>query len=152
MIRRLHVGILAGSLLLVACASRSPVSDAVGRQAQSGKSVVLGEITKFPWDTVYIFGPYHPQERVCTRLPLWRECKEVVAPQGVSEGAFLTVFVYGERAVHHEFHHRAHGEYCQDSCALVLRKDEAVFLPVVAPAEGAERSNIRLSRGAAKTV
>ncbi len=148
--RTLLTTLVAASLCLGACSSQTPVSDAVRARAETGGQFALADVTAFRWDAVHIFGPYSSQERVCQALcAVWSDCKEHVPQNGVPEGAFLTVFTQGSRAVHHELHPRRNGEYCPDSCELVLKAQEAVFETVAIPATGASSQRFRLVRRAA---
>jgi hypothetical protein len=140
---------MAASLLLGACSTSTPVSDAVRTRATSGGPVVLSEVTAFPWEAVHVFGPYASRESVCKALDaLWADCKEHVPHAGVPEGAYLTAFSDGSRVVHHEFHPRRNGEYCLDSCQWVLQKNEAVFTVVASPATGDGNDRFSLVRRA----
>jgi hypothetical protein len=148
--RTLLTTLLAASLALGACSSQTPVSDAVRARAKAGGQFALAEVTAFRWDTVHIFGPYSSQERVCQALTVvWPDCKKHVPRDGVPEGAFLTVFALGNQTLHHELHPRRNGEYCPDSCAIVLNAKEAVFAVVAASATGAHSKLVRVVRSAA---
>jgi hypothetical protein len=148
--RYLFTVFIAASLVLGACSASTPVSDAVRARAAVGSVVTLAEVTGFQWDTVHIFGPYHLQERVCGALGAsWSNCTKHVPTQGLPEGVFLTVFSLQGRVVHHELHPRSNGEYCPDSCALLLQKQQAVFKVMAIAGAGASTTRFRLVRSAA---
>ena len=148
--RHLPTVLILASLVLGACSADTPVSDAVRARAVAGGVVTLAEATGFQWDTVHIFGPYHPQERVCGALgATWSTCGQHVPAQGLPEGVFLTVFTRQGQVVHHELHPRSNGEYCTDSCALMLQKHQAVFKVMAITGSGYSNSRFRLVRSAA---
>jgi hypothetical protein len=148
--RHLLTVVIVAAFARGACSASTPVSDAVRARAAVGSVVTLAEVTGFQWDTVHIFGPYHQQERVCGALGAsWTDCTKHIPAQGVPEGVFLTVFSIQGRVVHHELHPRRNGEYCPDSCALLLQKQQAVFKVVAIAGAGGSTTRFRLARSAA---
>jgi hypothetical protein len=105
----------------------SSTSDTVGVALREGRTVRLSEYTAFSWDAVRIFSPYTSRTAVCQQSGIdWPQCASVI-PKYVDEGDFLLVFSAKGKYVAHEFHHRKNGDYCEQSCALVLTPAEATF-------------------------
>ena len=112
---------------LTACAQNAPVSEAIRKQVAEGTSIKIAELTKFDWDTFYVFSPYTTKDAVCARLrPMLPECQTTVLAD-VDEGTYLLAFSKNGRVVHHELYRRGKADFCQMSCVLELSRNQAVF-------------------------
>lgn len=105
----------------------STTSLAVGKALREGRAVRLSDHTAFAWDTVRIYSPYTSRRDICHQIEnSWSQCPAAL-PETISEGDFLLVFTLKERYAAHELHSRRNGDYCEQSCALVLSATEASF-------------------------
>lgn len=74
--------------------------------------VELAKITKFEWDELFLFGPYHPTSEVCKRLALSPgDCKSEITAESTDDGEMLMVFRLKGKVVHSEMHIRWHGDF-----------------------------------------
>ena len=55
-------------LTIAACAERALVSDAMRARAADGAVIDIAELTKFEWDSLYVFSPYTPNGFVCDKI------------------------------------------------------------------------------------
>jgi hypothetical protein len=115
-------------LAIAACAARSPVSDAITDRVVDGGMIDIAALTKFDWDTLYVFSPYTPIGVVCDKLGAQLEdCRTKIPSPGIDESSYLLAFAKGGKIVHHEMYLRGKADFCQTSCTLEVPKDRAVF-------------------------
>jgi hypothetical protein len=115
-------------LTVGACAERAPVSDAIRTRAADGASIDIAALTRFDWDTLYVFSPYTPNGVVCDKVsPQLEDCSTKIPSPGIDEGNYLLAFAKNGTVVHHELYMRGKADFCQAGCVLEIRSDKAVF-------------------------
>lgn len=123
--RRL-LALLLATAAITGCGRGTPVSDAIRQQSVEGAVVRVADITKFGWDTFFVFSPYTTNVDICSRLgPMFRECAKEV-PAVIDEGSYFLAFASADRVVHIELYPRGKGDFCEVSCTLVLTQEQAV--------------------------
>ena len=113
-------------VLLCGC-TQSPVSTHIGEQARTQGKVELAAIVDFEWDTVFIFSPYATNTFICKAIGThWPDC-ERLAPQQVAESEYHLVFINQGSFVMQVVHSRMNGDFCKQTCALSIRRENAIF-------------------------
>ena len=101
----LVVGLLSGLTLLVWPKSKSQFvrafQDAAEAALQSDDRVVaMSTVTDFEWNTLYVFGPYTPVEKINAQLGFdWPEAEKTYIHS--SDTCYLLVFVRNQNIVNH---------------------------------------------------
>jgi len=97
MFSRIHgqVALALLGLSLTACKPQVSVIDNVRKQIESGANEVdmRSAASGFPWDGMFVFGPYAPREEICKIVGLSdRQCSKADIDD-VDESEFLLLFV-----------------------------------------------------------
>jgi hypothetical protein len=102
-------------------------SEAVGTAIRAGGIVDLAKLTPFAWDEARVFSPYTLYSDIClSYYRIWPFCHRVF-DVFVPESEELIVFSLGGKYVAHENHARRNASFCQQTCALVILKNQAKF-------------------------
>ncbi|MEO8102561.1 MAG: hypothetical protein ABI790_08545 [Betaproteobacteria bacterium] len=107
-----------------------PVSWQLKKQVRDAQltEVDLGKIAAFPWDELFLFGPYTGPEEICKVLSLQqRECTNAIKDELDSDGVMLLVFRMDRRIVHADLHMRYHGDFTPVPAVQPLNRSQAVF-------------------------
>lgn len=104
--------LFAGAGLCWLVVRSQSVSWSLAEQVKRGPGTVINfaEVAPFPWDRLYIFGPYTPHEYIHSRLGFhWQGVRQTSIE--LSDVVNLVVFVRNEKVVHWF-------EYPRNSCEL----------------------------------
>jgi hypothetical protein len=110
---------------MVGCTGKTDFGASLKAAASHGPGSVVAfkDLTKFEWDTVYIYGPYHPLNEINKKhdLNLTRSQYE---GDHISEGDCLYLFVSQEKVVQTVFGPRYCGQLLEPG---VYTREKAVF-------------------------
>lgn len=128
--------LFAGGSLFWFLAQSQSVSRALDKQLQRGPGAVIDftEVAPFPWDRLYIFGPYTTDEEIHRCLGFrwqgvwWTSIRE-------SDGVNLVVFRRGEKVAHWFEYPRHRGELGDLTKPRGYARGEARFRVQVLSAE-----------------
>lgn len=91
------------------------------------QTVDIARLTEFPWDELFLFGPYEPRTAVCHRLAIAPDrCTAVVPYESKDDSEMLMVFRHRGEVVHTEIHLRMNGDFLPVP-ALAVQAGSAVF-------------------------
>lgn len=110
--------------------ARDEVGSALARElaGRAPAQIDIGRLTRFEWDELFLFGPYHPRELVCARLQLDAfRCALSVAEGGMDDGEMLIAFRLHGSLVHSERHFRSNGDFTPLPDQQPLTRTTAVF-------------------------
>jgi hypothetical protein len=120
--------LMAGCFLLGADAGKVSKRIAHEVRAKHAQHVDMAEMTDFPWDELYLFGPYQVRDSICKTLRIsGTECSRV-SPDMVDEGDFLLVFRHKGHIAHVEKHRRYFGDFSSTDKPQPIRREDAKFL------------------------
>lgn len=122
------VAVLAGAGFGWFIVQSTTVSRSLAAQIQRGPGAVIdfAEVAPFPWDRLYIFGPYSSLEHVenCLDFP-WPEYRRTSIEY--SDSINLVVFVRQKKAVHWFEYPRGRGELGYLADCSGYAREEARF-------------------------
>ena len=131
------MGLLLALIVVVATApwwlsghKAGPVSKAIGKEIRYGGNapIEIRRVTPFPWDEMYLFGPYQPRALVCEHLQLADEaCDRHVSIESIDDGDMSLVFRHRGQVAHSEIHHRGNGDFLPLPVNQPLTPETAVF-------------------------
>jgi len=139
MFSRIHgqVALVLVGLSLAACKPQISVVDNVRKQIQSGANEVdmRTEASGFPWDGMFVFGPYMPRDKICRIAGLSeRQCAKADIDD-VDESEFLLLFVNKGEVSRVERVPRSVADFDEtEKCsAKLIKRADAVFSVVRNP-------------------
>ncbi|WP_292937020.1 hypothetical protein [Noviherbaspirillum sp.] len=122
------------SVLLTGCFLLGPdaglVSTRIGHEVRdkNEQHIDMTEMTDFPWDELYLFGPYQARDSICRTLQIGgTECSRV-SPEMVDEGDVLLVFRNRGDIAHVEKHRRYLGDFSSADKSDPIRREDAKFI------------------------
>lgn len=117
--------ILLAVITLAGCSDKSGFGASLKAAANrgSGSVVAFRDLTKFEWDTVYVYGPYHPLDDINKRHKLNLSALPYDG-NSVSEGECLYLFTLEGKVVEPVFGPRYCGGIIEPG---IYPKDKAVF-------------------------
>lgn len=126
---------------LAGCAKLHPVSEAIGKQANSSdaQTVRLADTTPFAWDQVYLFGPYTGRSAVCEALKIEAgQCAQQIAFESGDDSEMSLAFLSQGKLVQYVPHLRKHGDFTPvpELAGQPIKAGDAVFRVVRASAAG----------------
>lgn len=137
-------------LSIAACAERAPVSDAIRARAADGAVIDVAALTKFEWESLYVFSPYTPNGVVCEKIGSQLDhCTTKIPSPGIDEGNYLLAFTRKGRVVHYELYARGKADFCQVGCLLEIPRGTAVFKVGRVPTQSGWSQQFYLSASAA---
>lgn len=92
---------------LLACGRLTPPREIAGSLEQELKSpsvasIEMLKLTDFDWDTLYVFGPYTPPNKICITLKLEQAQCRVAKFSDVPESAHFLVFLHANTIARRE--------------------------------------------------
>lgn len=126
--------LLALSILLTGCFLIGPGSNMVGTNIgrevrdKKVKHIDIAKLTNFPWDDIYVFGPYQRRVSICESLKLEASTCTRLIRKDVDEGETLLVFRNKNEIVHVERHRRYFGDFAVSAAHNPIQREDAKFL------------------------
>lgn len=108
--------------------SRNTVSHRLSEQVRRGPGTVVDftEVAPFPWDRLYVFGPYTPAQRIHDSLGIhWPDAKSTSIEY--SDVVNLVVFVQNRQVVYWFEHLRNQGDLFELASSMGYSREEANF-------------------------
>jgi hypothetical protein len=131
----LSVPALVLSAMLAGCGDLSspagPISKALRKETHERKqtTIELARFTPFPWDELYLFGPYAPREEFCRKAGISDlKCRAAMPGETVAEGETLLLFRERGQVIHLEPHLRVNGDFLPLDYPQPLTPAAAVFV------------------------
>ncbi len=88
-------------------------SKELGENVRNGNPIIdLHKITKFSWDSMYLFGPYEPRSAICDTLNVQvKYCERVIPFESIDDSDMSIAFLLEGRLIRYIRHTRYNGDF-----------------------------------------